>query len=187
MKGGFTLIEIMVSVGILVVVSTLILASYPKLGDNADLTQAARTVVSSIREAQFYGISVKEFGPGEFPAYGVYFGPLPAVSYRIFADLPPGGGDNQWSGSSETVEIQSILKRGYIDNGGLCGKKNGESIDCGLSGLNIVFKRPYPDIFLYGENGGLQGPYDYVEIIIKSARGDTKKVVVWKSGQVYAQ
>lgn len=183
MRQGFTLIELMISVSILVIVSTLILASYPKFSDNADLTLAARTVVSSIRAAQFYGIGVKEFGPGEFPAYGVYFGPLPAVSYIVFADVDE---NNQWSGSSERVETQSILKRGYIDNGGLCGKENGQPIDCSLSGLNIIFKRPYPDIFLYGDNTS-QGPYDYVEITISSTRGNTKKVVVWKSGQVYAQ
>lgn len=180
---AFTLVELLISVSILLLVSVLILASYPKLGDNADLAQAARTVASSIRKAQFYGIGVKGVN-GSFPAYGVFFGPLDAVSYILFADE---NGSNQYDLGEKVMETLSIHKIAYIPEGGLCGFRiNPPETKCDLTFLNVLFRRPVPDIFLYGEDsfGPILQPFDYVEIIIKSARGNTKKVVVWKSGQI---
>jgi len=185
---AFTLIEITVSVGILLIVSALILASYPKLGDNADLTQAAKIVESSIRKAEFYGLGVRETS-GSFPAYGLFFGPLPAVSYILFADI---NGNNTYEPlGGEKIETYSIYKIAYIpdasEGGGLCGiRLNPLETKCDLTALNIIFRRPNPDIFLYGEDdwGAIAEPFDKIEITVKSSRGNSKKVVVWRSGQI---
>uniref|UniRef100_UPI002B1DDAC5 pilus assembly FimT family protein n=1 Tax=Pseudomonas glycinae TaxID=1785145 RepID=UPI002B1DDAC5 len=54
-KRGFTLVELLVTVGVFAVVSGLTLANYPKFNSQTAITGLAQQIAIAIREAQVYG------------------------------------------------------------------------------------------------------------------------------------
>jgi prepilin-type N-terminal cleavage/methylation domain-containing protein len=71
---GFTLIELLVVTAILVIVSGLVLANHSRFGGKILLQNLAYDMALSVRQAQVYGISVRQFGAGTYSAgYGIRF------------------------------------------------------------------------------------------------------------------
>jgi len=70
---GFTLIEMLISVGIFTVMSGIILANYPEFRSRSALDNLTAQIAIVFREAQVYGISVREEGAANFSTgYGVH-------------------------------------------------------------------------------------------------------------------
>lgn len=186
---GFTMIELVVSVGIFVVMTTIILANYQKFLNTVSLSTLASQIAVSIRQAQVYGQNVREFGAGSntFPSYGVFFDSNIVDSFVLFGDII--GGDKQYNGiacgtaGTECLEKFNIQSRATIVR--LCGNMKTGPTECGLSSLNIAFTRPNPDASIIGVSGGVSKVYADAEIIL-NAVGETaqKTVVVWASGQI---
>ena len=89
---GFTLIELLVSVAIFTFLTGLILVNHGRFTSAILLENLAYDVGLSIREAQIFGLSVKEFEPGsgQFQqGYGVHFDASTPAQYIIFADRRP--------------------------------------------------------------------------------------------------
>ncbi len=191
-KTGFTIVEVLICTAILIVVLALVLASYPKFSETVNLRQAVQVLASDIRRAQIYGISVKEnpIGSWVFPVYGLHFDftdtSLGQKSYILFADMD---GDNLYDVSpiDEKISQSTVSSPGYIFR--ICtNQKTGATANCpnscdgSITGVNIIFKRPVPDIFLY-PTGSINACED-VELIVKSPKGAQNTVVLWKSGQI---
>ena len=73
---GFTLIEMMVVLAIFLLISGITLANYPAFNSRVSISTLANGIAVSIREAQVYGVSVKNATTsalGLYPSYGVYF------------------------------------------------------------------------------------------------------------------
>ena len=174
---GFTLIELMVVTGILVVITSLILANNTRFGGAVLLENLAYDIALSVRRAQVYGIAVQRFGTDDFSAgYGVNFTLATPAVYILFADKENGIYD---TGNSELVESVSI-QGGYkiVD---LCATSPSRpSETCGLSSLDILFKRPEPDAFIRA-GGNLQ---EKARIILESPRGNRTSIIVEASGQI---
>jgi hypothetical protein len=194
-KSGFTLVEIVVSVGIMTLILTLVMVSYPRFSEMAHLHRGSQSVITSIRRAQVYGISVKEVsaGTGQFPAYGIHFDPAPSTAYHLFADILPAGdppGDNSYNDVAELLITYDVPAPGYIFD--ICAEQkqdggctaSGSGGICGLGGADIVFRRPVPDIYLYDASGALMNPCNDMEIVVKSPRAGQRSVVIWRSGQI---
>lgn len=92
-KSGFTLIELIVSVGIIVMVTAIFLANYSTANRRTDLTMSSQKLVTDIRLAQNYALGLARYGnsgattvpPG---GWGIHFD-LSAYGnnkYVIFAD-----------------------------------------------------------------------------------------------------
>ncbi|MBI5005117.1 MAG: hypothetical protein HZC03_00730 [Candidatus Lloydbacteria bacterium] len=183
------MIEMIVSVGIFVVMTTIILANYQKFLNTVSLSTLASEIAVSIRQAQVYGQNVREFGAGSktFPSYGVFFDSNITNSFVLFADVALG--DKQYNGGAcgvagtECLEKFNIQSRATIAQ--LCGNKKTGPTECGLSSLNIAFTRPNPDASIIGVSGGISKVYSDAEIVL-NAVGETaeKTVVVWSSGQI---
>ena len=62
---GFTLIEMLVSTGIMLLIMTVVLAGYPRFKARSTLSAAAREIALLIRETQVYGLAVKSFPSAE--------------------------------------------------------------------------------------------------------------------------
>ncbi len=207
---GYTLMEVIVATGIITIVLATVLASYPRLTDMVNLQRGVQLLALNIRRAQVYGIVVKEnpVGSGEFPAYGIHFdfndpalGNLGCAAthtcnaaYYLFADswppiVPPAEtpGNNKYdSGQGEVLLTEKVPSPGYIFQ--LCSNlKSGASVncpsDCNMTGMDIVFRRPVPDIYLSSSPPARIGCSD-VEIQVKSPRGFQKQVVIWRTGQI---
>ncbi len=210
-KYGFTMIELMVTVSIFVIITTLLLANYPRFSSRIVLENMAYQIALSTRQAQTFGLSVRTFETGLdiFPTYGVHFSfsgvtlndPTNSRNFLIFADILPGGqnmGNGLYDGISdcsvaggeciEQLTIQSTDKIVYLCGnlktfGGTVEIPNGG--DCSLTSLDVSFSRPDPDANISGYSL-LAGQVSFTdaEIVLESPRGDRKTIVVWSTGQI---
>jgi len=199
------MIELIVTVGIFVTVTTVVLASYPKFSSRIILDNVAYQVALSVRQAQTYGLSVKEFGTGDiFPGYGIYF-PSPAndsKSFTVFADV---NGDRKYNltgcgvGGSECLDKFTIQSSEVIY--ALCGNLKNDGVsafntvadvqgvsNCGsINSLHISFTRPDPDATITAYLGGVNydDSYSDAEVVIANPKGgDVRTVVIWSTGQI---
>ncbi len=198
---GFTMIELMVTVSIFVVVSTITLANYPKFSSNITLDNLAHAMAISIREAQVFGLSVKEFGSGSsvFPGYGTSFDQSYDKSFILFADS---NGDKEYSRVGGDACVGDCLEKFSIaDNNKiytLCGDLKADGViinaigdlntpnsNCGLSNMDISFTRPDPDATLTGTSV-VWGKRNYsdAEVVVVSPKGSFKIITVWTTGQI---
>lgn len=203
-KFGFTMIELMVTVSIFVVVSSIVLANYPKFSSNVTLDNLAHAIAISIREAQVFGLSVKEFGSGSsvFPGYGVSFNNSYNKSFILFADS---NGDKEYSRPASPngdACVGDCLEKFAISDSNsiytLCGDLKADGVvvntiedlntpnsNCGLTSLDISFTRPDPDATLTGDSV-VWGKRNYsdAEVVVVSPKGSFQIVTVWSTGQI---
>ncbi|PIQ70139.1 hypothetical protein COV89_02085, partial [Candidatus Shapirobacteria bacterium CG11_big_fil_rev_8_21_14_0_20_40_12] len=59
-KDGFTVLEMVVVLGIVTIISSVVLANYPAFNERLGVRRATEDVASSIRQVQAYGLGVKE-------------------------------------------------------------------------------------------------------------------------------
>ena len=182
-QAGFTLIELLVVTSILIIITGLMLVNHSQFGGKILLQNLAYDVALSIRQAQVYGISVRQFGSGNFGvAYGMHFAVSSPKTYELFGD---GNGNGLWDAEENVSPSPYDISRGYyIDK--LCAPAGADSEVCtAVNRLDVVFKRPEPDAFI-GANGisGLTNPLESARIVFKSPRGDEASVVVEVTGQI---
>ncbi|XKT75176.1 MAG: Tfp pilus assembly protein FimT/FimU [Patescibacteria group bacterium UBA2103] len=195
LKKGFTLIELLVSAAIIIVITSVALVQHNQFNETLALTNLAYEVGLSVRQAQVFGISVREFegsarvGAAEDFLYGVHFEYDPAnrTEYVLYADL---NDDEQFSNDTEIVETTTITRGNFIDR--FCGISGG-SATCStgieesgsLDSLSIQFRRPNPDAVIVGETGVSTNVYESALIILRSQDGNaTRCVRVRPTGQV---
>src|SRR3989344_919601 len=102
-NAGFTLIELIVVTGIIVVVSSLMFANNNRFGGVVFLENLAYDVALSMRKAQVYGIAVRRCDPNKTAScttanqfalgYGIQFSKATPTMYVLFADAYPGVGN----------------------------------------------------------------------------------------------
>ena len=180
---GFTLVELVVTISIFVVVSTLVFANYPKFKSQLSLKKTSQEIAFAVREAQVYSLSVKEYN-GTFPGYGVHFDINKPDTIILFADADKNFLYNE--------EIDGIVKKYEIKTNdsfsSLCGdKKKSFPGVCELSQIDAVYLRPNPIITLKGrdKDGFIVTPnFSDVEIGISSSGGTQKNIIIWISGQI---
>lgn len=197
---GFSLIELLVVTGIIVILSSVLLANNSRFGGTITLQNLAYDIALSIRQAQVYGIAVQRYGAANFGAgYGMHFNTATPATYYFFADalLPENGlYDCPTPGSvCELVPSLSPTIQGGYRISDLCVKASGApSESCGVQGvqqLHILFKRPEPDALISaGGNScilSLGNCMESARIILESPRGQTISVVVEATGQISVQ
>lgn len=188
---GFTLIELIVVIGVTAVIASLLLANFPRFSRQIAVEREAGKLALALRRAQSYALAVREFNsafnddpfctdpPVRFPGYGVFFDLSDPTHYLIYGDascskyyesLP-------WEETTESAlldgKIYLLSIKGY--DAGAC------SLGCDLNELSILYVRPDPAIWIRGEGAD----YNYAEIVLSSSDGTvTKKVVAWSTGQV---
>ena len=90
-KSGFTLIELMVVLVIFVALTGIMISSQSKFDGSILLDNLAYDIALSIREAQTYGVNVKEFAtsssPSVFAGYGVNFMKADNKHYILYSDV----------------------------------------------------------------------------------------------------
>lgn len=98
--GGFTMIELLVTVAIFTMMTSVLLANYPKFSSRILLENTAHSIGLSVRQAQTYGLNVRGVRVGAtdiFPTYGIHFSPegVNAIDpsdrkrFLLFADILP--------------------------------------------------------------------------------------------------
>lgn len=191
---GFTLAEVMVSVSIVAFISAVVLFTYSTFRDNLALSAAGQEMAIAIRQAQTYGLTVKEagVGGGNFAVpYGIYFSLDTPNNYYIFADLNGNKkydvGSGCGSGSTECTETFSL--RDGVQIYSLC-----DNVLCppvvNTRALHVTFLRPNPDASIYFTNSGggtLQGPSVTGKVLLRSLQGKDLTVTIETTGQISLQ
>lgn len=187
LSAGFTLVELVVGLGIIILLTGVALANYNSARNTFRLDATVQEIILALREAQVYGTTVLE-NPSNFnSAYGVYFQPG-QNQYTTFIDL----NDNDRYEPLEELEVIT-LPNGFTINdvcvaGGPINWCN--SSQPWIENLNVYFKRPNPDaqIFSYDSlNSNLLGPYSTGRVEIQDNNGTTMTVIIEESGQIYVQ
>lgn len=104
---GFTLIEMVVSITIIIIVSGTYLVNYNGNRRMSELNMVAENIASDIRQVQGYSMGLKEY-KGSFPSggWGINFiSGINGNSYTIFADV---NGDGSYGGIIEDYETVKL-------------------------------------------------------------------------------
>ena len=195
---GFTLVELLISISIITVLLSVVLYNYGQFNDNLALSSAGQEMAIAIRQAQTYGINVREIsvGTGNFTAaYGVYFNPGSNPSnYYIFADTDGNKAYNAGSGcgtgNTECVE-QLTLRNGVkitsiCDGTNTCPPPPGGS---SVKNMTVTYTRPNPDASInFLNNGGqIKASSPTGKVTLTSPKLKTLTVTIESTGQVSVQ
>ena len=200
LKKGFTLVELLVTISIFVILTGVVLFSQSRFNGSILLTNLAYDTALTVRQAQTYGINVKEFNTGsgaldasKFVPYGVHFDTVNNKSFILFADVlydklsdpnsHPYKGDilSVCQTDKGCVNRYNIKQGNYISNicmmntSGGCDSINTQSLD-------VLFQRPNPDALIY--INGILSTSNKVIISLKSSDGSVRKVSVQSNGLI---
>ncbi len=211
--GGFTLIEIIVAIAIMGLITAVVVFKQGDLSDGISVDNVANDINLQIRQAQVYGISVRETAVGSnvfTTAYGVDFNKTTSgsflgssASFYTFAD---GGGSSAgvvngffdtWGtcvvGTNECAGWNQLFRGNTISS--LCVILANGTTCTSVGRIAITFLRPNPvaRIVFFDSTGsdltnspsftGFQG----AKIVISSPKGKTKTISVFTTGQVAIQ
>ncbi len=192
---GFTIIELMVTLGIVVLVTGLVMIRYSSFNSSVLLTSQAYLTGFDIREAQSLAVSVRGNSEEFREEYGMYFTLDTPNQYLLFQDDDSLGETSPAHyDAGEAIGIPyRVDSRFEIVN--ICATNNssrtcnsddpettGEVVDATLDDLTVTFQRPDFDAALYSpvKTGLLSG-----EIHFGTADSEhIRKVLVYASGQI---
>lgn len=176
LQSGFTLVEVLVSLGIFAVLTGVVLSNYRGYNTNALFSNASEDIVLALRQAQVYGVGVRKGTGGSFTTpYGVYFETANPNQIKIFEDVD--SSDTYSVGDSDIEIIKWPSTIGIAtSNGLLCDSSP-------VASLAVTFTRPNPDASIYG-NGALCAATGKISITngIKNA-----SVEITSAGQISLQ
>lgn len=185
-SGGFSLVELMVAIGIFAMMTTVLITKYGTFNQEVLLNNLAYDVAITIRNAQSYGLNVKSAGRNnnEFTTpFGVHF--AKGVSdFTFFADANSNGSFDTGAGggpNAELVTLTKIKKGSKVDT--LCaGTGPGPSTCQSVEWLDVTFRRPDPNAII--KTSASQTGNSYAEIKVMASDGSAKKITVRANGQI---
>lgn len=198
---GFTLTELLVSMGIAVSILTVVIVNQSTYIDGASLRNLADNISLSLSQAQIYSTGVKEVytGSNEFTAaYGMEFNITSSGnnnSYIFFADRGAKNRiyDNGWAcpigGASECLE-KTVISNGNVISQ-LCHIPTSGPEDCTIGRIDITFQRPDTNaIIVFFNMGGGQVNFSNTRgarIQVRSPAGKYNSIIVYNTGQISVQ
>ena len=195
---AFTLIELIVVMAIFTIISSITIFNYGRFSSNLIVTNLAYEAALAVRQAQVYGISVKQTkasqgitGRENFTAaYGVSFDKTDLQNFYLFSDAD--NDNKRYADGTEDEESFSMNGTNYIkrfcltysgSSGAVCNDDSN-----GLTSISIIFKRPDLDAKIYGfdsSGGVISGIVTKAEVLFSSGRGDkTARITVTNTGQI---
>lgn len=202
---GFSLPEILVSIAIMAFIATTVIYNQGDFNDRIALGGSASDVELQIREAQVYGISVREFQPGtsEFDSsYGIHFNLSGSGSNNSFLFFADRGTKNKiydgtiaclTGGANECIRRFTLSRNNIISD--ICVILSTGVNQCYSGGFisrfDAVFIRPSPSANIaFFNTSGTQiffPNHQGAKIVIRSPKGSTKEVILYASGQISIQ
>lgn len=167
---GFGLVELMVSISIMTLVSTVILVKNRSFNNALLLRNQAYEIAFSLRQAQLLAVSGTKESASASNQYGVYFdiGATPGNGqYRMFRD-DSAAGSNLGRYDSGDVTLGTI---GMLDNRFIIREivdKNNNPLE---NILSITFVRPNFDALFKDSSGGYYSGPVYLKISPKDTNG----------------
>lgn len=192
---GFTVVELLVTLSIVVLVTGIVMLRYSSFNSSVLLSSQAYITAFDIREVQSLAVSVRGNNDEFREEYGLYFDLTNPNQYLLFQDSNFNGVNDpvRYHSGEEVGSPYMIDPRFSIVN--ICATNDasrtcaaddpdttGEAIDSNLSNVAISFERPDFDAAFYtASKSGLQS----VEIKISTDDLEIIKTVkVYTSGQI---
>jgi len=176
---GFTLVELLVTISLFAILTSIVIFSQSKFNGSVLLTNLAYDVALTVRQAQTFGVNVRETSAGVFDkAYGVHFDISDPTYFILFADSS--GDDREYTAESDSKVNSYSIKRGNKISD-ICVTSSGAS-DCEINKLDITFLRPDPDAIF--ESDPTKSDITEAKIIISSVSGDKRNVLINSTGQI---
>lgn len=195
-KKAFTLIELMVTVSIFMVITTVVLYQNSKFNSSILLTNSAYEVALTIRQAQVFGVASRKVTIGAFGTegatvggrtayqigYGVYFDKANSKSFTLFADV---NSDSNYD-ASEIITTSTFVRDIRISD--VCFSINGGAYQCNTVGTydkaTIIFRRPNPEPLVFKNTTNIAG-ISSIKIVLKadSSATESRCVIINSIGQ----
>ncbi len=200
-KTGFTILEMIVALGIFAMMTALVLTRYSNFNQGVILTNLAYDVALTIRNAQSYGLNVKSADRNDNKflftrdaaggSYGVDFDMKTPTVFTFFSDVDNNGYfDDIISPINQKTTIQraSSIKSICVSNEQSCTPNNSQTYIANTDWhLDISFKRPDPNAIIKIINSNTDeqsGPYAYAEVVLQAVDGTIRKVIINSTGQI---
>lgn len=169
MSKGFTLIEVLVVMGITVLMTSLLVANFSRT--RMDLNQATITVKDAIRTAQSMALSGSSWNQTSRCGYGIHFS---ASQYIVYAG-PVSDGTACASGNYRYNMNGGIVSQGLISN---------SVLEISTTVTDIFFEPPNPKTYFDGNAAKAE-----VTILVRRKSSacpsaDCRQINVTTSGQI---
>jgi len=194
--------EMMIVVALFTIITISALMVHSRFGENILMTNLAYDVALSLREAQSYGLSVRQspLGNGNFDiGYGVHF-----KSDSFFVFFADRNGNKKYDGTSingkcvvsnesECLKVYRLEKGnsiaffcGILASFGALECRNFINNEQTISFVDITFIRPEPDAFIQTDlNPNNEMRYRGAEIVVVSPRRKASRTIdVYQTGQI---
>lgn len=187
---GFTLTELLVSMAIISITMIIVFFNGRTFNDNFSVMSVAREMALFARQAQSYGVSVREdtSSAGQFSyAYGIAF-ILDDTNAYLFIDR---NSNRKYDGNSSCSGecVEKIPMKYNISTSQICGIISGNSsytCDSSNRKAHITFLRPSTDAYISITNPGDQdnSTWTKARVYLRSPSGKTVSVIVDNTGQI---
>lgn len=176
---GFTLVEVLVSIGIFTVLTAVVLSNYRSYDSSALFANASEDIVLALRQAQVYGVGVRGTGTSFATPYGVYFLKSKPNEIVIFADNNSNG---LYSSADDTL-IETIKWPANIK----IDTTSGLTCDgVSAAGIGVTFNRPDPSAIIMRGTPALCTTSGTIKIIDTNTN-KFSTVVITPAGQISLQ
>ena len=181
---GFSALEFIVSLSIIMLISAQILISFSSLGQNAALNEAAQELVGQIRKAQYTSLAVTYANVpiGGVPSYvfppavGIKFDMATPNQAILFADRNESGYTQNYKYNDTGERISTYTLPANVKINTINGNTNGV--------FHILFTTPEATVYLTDGVGALLTPQSRLDIELIGAKGAKKTITVQITGQV---
>src|SRR3989344_5280382 len=183
---GFTMVEIVVMLGIIVLISAVLLANFPGFNESGALIRARQELALDFRRLQNYALAVSnvrlEGGSLELSPkiFGAHFNMDAPDSYILFVDRT-GGTPNGYDEGFEGVISRGELQRSINLN---CLYVSGSCVTSEYNVPDVVFRAPEARMTISADGISPIGS-TFVKVEMKTPNLNLKKTVsVWITGYI---
>lgn len=195
---GFSLIELIVVIGIFTVIMSVILFNQSKLSSSTLIDNLAYEIALALRQAQAYGIGVRSTNPAlgstAFAGgFGVHFDKTTPSTFILFQD---NDGTHTYTptpnGTDQVLTIYNIGNNNSISdlcvNGSLASSVGCISGGSTFTTMDITYTRPSPEAVIILDGASVVNAQASAQIKVSTATHDKIKMVdVQLSGQLSVQ
>jgi type II secretory pathway pseudopilin PulG len=181
---GFGLMELMVSISIMIVITSVIMARHDSFNAASLLRGQAYAIALQAREVQLNAISATMEG-GFRNVFGLHFDTVNNPNgYAIFKDADSGGTSNNYYDAAEVHGKQGVVDRRFYIRA--IRLMSGSAVSSTPTNISISFKRPNFDARIYTSAGNeAASTVSGVEIDIGVVgKADVRTVEITKTGQI---
>lgn len=179
---GFGLIELLVSISIMVIVTSVVMVRQTSFNGAVLLRSQAYEVALQLRDAQLTAVSATGQGGDYRSLIGVHFNTANSGTYRIFRDAD----DDSYYDTNEEFGLQGLIDPRFEIS---AIRPIGDTLTG--TGLSIVFERPNFDARFFDSSGEVNAARVEIDIArigsTGSGAGDIRTVEVTSAGQVAVQ